>query len=79
LRQDGGRHEAHQHEGEIFGGAEAEGDLGERRPDEGDEERADRAGEERADRRDGEGRAGAALTRHLVAVDAGDDGARLAG
>ena len=34
---------------------------------------ATRAGEERAERRDRERRAGAALPRHLVAVDAGDD------
>ena len=39
----------------------------------------DGAGEERADRRDGERRPRAALARHLVAVEAGDDRRRLAG
>ena len=34
----------------------------------------DDAADERADRRDGERRAGAALLRHLVAVEAGDGG-----
>ena len=38
----------------------------------------DRAGEERADRRDAERHAGAALLGHLVAVERGDDGGRLA-
>jgi len=36
------------------------------------------AGDERGDRRDAERRAGAAPARHLVAVDAGHDGRRLA-
>ena len=39
---------------------------------------ATRAGEERAERRDRERRAGLALARHLVAVEAGDDRRRLA-
>ena len=39
---------------------------------------ATRAGEERAERRDRQRRAGAALARHLVAVDAGDDRRGLA-
>ena len=39
---------------------------------------ATRAGEERAERGDGERRAGAALARHLVAVDAGHDRRGLA-
>ena len=38
-----------------------------------DQRGRDAAGEERAERRDRQRRAGAALARHLVAVDAGDD------
>ena len=47
-------------------------------PNERDQQRADGAGEERADGRDRERRPGAALARHLIAVDAGHDRGGLA-
>ena len=43
-----------------------------------DDDGGDGAGEEGGDRRDGQGRAGAALLRHRMAVEAGDDRGRLA-
>src|SRR6185312_9393526 len=48
----------------------------------GDQHQADyahRSGDERGDRRDAEGRAGAALAGHRIAVEAGDDRGRFAG
>ena len=61
------------------GELKASAKLRERRRDQHQAEHADRAGDERGDRGDAERRARAALARHLVAVDAGDDRGRLAG
>ena len=52
--------------------------LRQRRREQGDHQSGDAAGEERTDRRDRKRRTGAALARHLVAVDAGDHRGRLA-
>ena len=67
------------HEREIFRRAEFQGDGRERRRGGGDDECGDRAGNERPDRRCRESRPGAALARHLVAVDGRDGRGRLAG
>ena len=79
ARQHDGEDEAHDHEREILGRAEDQGEPGERRAERRDDERRHRAGEERADGRDAERHAGAALAGHLVAVERGDHGGRLAG
>ena len=56
------------------GRAELEGQFGQRRREGGDDDRADAAGEERAQAGGAASAgAGAALARHLVAVDRGDD------
>ena len=73
------RQQAEHHQREIFGRGEL---LARMRRASGakaaSEQRPDAAGEERAERGDGERGAGAALARHLVAVEAGDDRRRLA-
>ena len=74
-----GEEEPQRRQGEIFGGAEIEREFGERRREEGQADDGDRAGDERSDRGDPQGRARASFLGHLVAVDAGDDGGRLAG
>ena len=78
ARQHDGEHEAQRHQREIVRRRELLGELGQRRRGDGDGDGGDAAGEERADGGNGERRAGAALARHLVAVEAGDDRARLA-
>ena len=55
------------------GGVELEREPGHRRARGRDHDGRDGAGEERGDRRDRQRRPGAALLRHLVAVEAGDD------
>ena len=79
LREHDGGDQAEHHQREVLGRAELERDLGERRREGRDDHRRERAGDERAEGRDGERRAGAALARHLVAVDAGHHRRRLAG
>ena len=78
ARQHHGGDQAAHHQREIFRRTELQRDRRERRRRERDQQRRDAAGEERADRGDAERRAGAALPRHLVAVDGGDDGRRFA-
>ena len=75
----GERGEAEQHQREVLRRAEGERGPRERRREQREAERAERAGDERADRGDAERGAGAALQRHLVAVDAGHHRARFAG
>ncbi len=71
-------HEAEHHQREILGRTERLADDGERRREHRDQQGRDAAGEERAERGHGERRAGAALPRHLVAIDAGHDRRGLA-
>ena len=78
VRQHDGADQAQHHQREVFGRAELERELGQRRRDGRDDDRGDAAGEERAERRDRQRRAGLALARHLVAVEAGDHRRRLA-
>ncbi len=78
VRQHDGGDEAEHHQREIFGRPEFQGNAGERRCEQHDDQGRDRAGEERADGGGGERRARTALTRHLVAVERGDDGRTLA-
>ena len=79
ARQHDGEDQAHDHEREILGRAEDQRQLGERSAERRDDEGRHGAGEERADGRDAERHAGAALAGHLVAVERGDHGGRLAG
>ena len=79
ARQHHGEDQAHDHEREILGRAEDQRELGERGAERRDDEGRHGAGEERADGRDAERHAGAALAGHLVAVERGDHGGRLAG
>ena len=79
AREHDGEDEAHDHEREILGRAEDQRQLGQRSAERRDDEGRHGAGEERADGRDAERHAGAALARHLVAVERGDHGGRLAG
>ena len=74
-----GEKESQRRQGEIFGGAEIEGEFGERRGEEGQTDDGDRAGDKRSDRGDPQGRTRTPFLGHLIAVDAGDDGSRLAG
>ena len=72
----GGRHvgeedQAEDQERGVFRRPEAQRKGAERRRDHGQRDDAEGAGDERADRGDAERRAGAALLRHGVAVDAG--------
>ena len=62
--------QAQHHQREVFGGAEQQRHRGERGAERRDQDGRDAACEERADGGDGERRSGAALTRHLVAVEA---------
>ena len=66
-----GGDQAQRHQRAIVGRAELLRHARQRLGEQHDDDRADRAGEERADRRDRQRRAGAALARHLVAVEAG--------
>jgi hypothetical protein len=78
ARQHDREDETKHHQREVVGGRELLRDLGQRRRCERDDDRGDAACEERGERRDGKRRAGAALPRHLVAVETGHDRARLA-
>ena len=71
--------EAEQHQREELRRPELERELRERRRDERQRHTRHHAADERTDRRDAERGAAAALLRHLVAVEAGDHGRRLAG
>ena len=66
------------HQAEIFGGIELQRQPGHRRARGRDHQCRDGAGDERGDRGDRQRRAGAALLRHLVAVEAGHDRRRFA-
>ena len=76
-QHDGGD-EAERHQGAVVGGPELLRHARQRLGEDHDDDGADGAGEERADRRDRQRCAGAALARHLVAVEAGHDRRRLA-
>ena len=78
VRQHDRHHEAEHHQRKVVRRVELLREIGKRRREGRDEQRADAAGEERAERRHHQRRAGAALPRHLVAVEAGDDRRRLA-
>ena len=78
ARQHDGEDEAQRHQREIVRRRELLGELGQRRRGHGDRHRCHAAGEEGADGGNGERRPGAALACHLVAVETGDDRARLA-
>ncbi len=66
--------EPEHHQAEILGGIELEREAAHRRARGRDHDGRDGARKERGDRGDRERGAGAALLRHLVAVEAGDDG-----
>ena len=70
--------EAEDHEGAVVGGAEQKGGFGQKRRKEGERGGGEGASEKARDRGGGEGRRGAARPRETVAVETGDDGARLA-
>ena len=70
--------EAEQHQAEIFRRGEFEREPAHRHAGGDDDDGRDRAGEERCDGGDRERRAGAALLRHLVPVETGDDGGGFA-
>ncbi|MNV45341.1 hypothetical protein D3C71_1371340 [compost metagenome] len=74
-----GTDQAQDHQREVFGWAELEGQLGQRRCEGGKNERADATCEERAQAGRGERRTCTALARHLVAVDHGHHRRRFAG
>ena len=78
LREHAGGHEPHHHQRKVLGGAEAKRPFPERRTDERDQQGADASREERGDRRHREGRSGASLARHLIAIEAGHRGGRFA-
>ena len=71
--------EPHQHERKILRWPEDQRDAGQRRGEGGNHQCRNRAGDEGAYRRDPKRNARSALARHLMAVDCGDDSARLAG
>ena len=71
VRERDRRDQAEDHEREVFGGAELEGDRGQRRREQHQDQGRDRAGKERAERGGGQRGTRAALPRHLVAVDRG--------
>ena len=73
-----GGDEAEHHQREIFGGVELERQICERRRERRDHQRRHAACKERSQRGDGQRRAGAALPRHLVPVENGDDRRHLA-
>jgi hypothetical protein len=70
--------EAEHHQREIFRRSERSAHFGERRRKRGDQRGRDAAREKRAECRHRQRSAGAALSRHLVAVDAGHYRGRLA-
>ena len=77
ARQHHGRDQAEHHQREILRRSEFQRHFGKRRGEIGHHQRRDAAGDERADRGDAERRPGAALARHLVAVERGDDRRRF--
>ena len=72
------RHEADQHQREELRRAEAQREPRQRRRDHDQRDRGDDAADERADGRNPERGAAAALLRHLIAVETGDDRGRFA-
>ncbi len=77
---EGGRDgdEGEHHQREVVGRPERQRELHHPRRDEGEAEGGDQPGDERADRRRGQRRPAAALARHLVALERGDDRGALA-
>ena len=73
MRQHHRADQAEHHQTEIFGRVEFQRERRQRHAKQAITIVADRAGDERGDGGDRQRRAGAALLRHLVAVDAGDD------
>ena len=71
-QHDGGD-QAERHQRAVVGRAEFLRHARQRFGEDHDDDGADGAGEERADGRDRQRRAGAAVARHLVAVETGDD------
>jgi hypothetical protein len=71
-RQHHGADQAQHHQAEVFGRAELERQLGQRRREGRDDQRAHAAGEERSQPGRGQRRPGSALACHRVAVDRGD-------
>jgi hypothetical protein len=72
VREHDGGDEADHHQRKIFGRAEGQADLRQRRGEQGDDGSGDCAGEQGRQGGRGQRRTGAALAGHLVAVDAGD-------
>ena len=70
LREHDGADKPEHHQREILGAPNCSAELCERRRGDRDDQRRDGAGEERAERGDRQRRAGPALPRHLVAVEA---------
>src|SRR5690606_12439296 len=68
MRERDGADKTEHHQGEVFGGLEAKGELGQRYGEDDDDEGGHCAGEKGADRGNGKGGSGATLTRHLIAV-----------
>ena len=73
MRQHHGAGQPEHHQAEILGGVELQRERAQRHARGRDHDCRDGAGDERRDRRDRQCSAGAALLRHLVAVDTGDN------
>ena len=71
VRERDRRDQAENHEREVLGGAELEGDRGQGRRKQDQHQSRDRARKERPERGGGQRGTGTALPRHLVAVDRG--------
>ena len=70
--------EGEDHEAEVLGRADPQGEVGEGRREEREADEAECPRHEGRDRGDGEGRPGPALPRHLIAVHGGDHRGHLA-
>ncbi len=78
MREHDGAGEAKHHQAEILGSVEFQREPGHRRARRRDHHRRDRTGDKRGNRCDRQRRSGAALLRHLMAVQAGHDRRRFA-
>ena len=78
FRQHDREDQAEHHEREVFGRPEQQREAGQRRTERRHQHRRHATGKERADRGDRKRGARASLPRHLVTVESGDHGGRLA-
>src|SRR5918995_1332464 len=79
MRKNNGGKQSEQHQREVFGCSKGLRDERQRWSEQGDEKRGHTSCKERSQCSNGERSAGAAASRHLVPIEAGDNGRALSG